>query len=260
MINISYSEIRCYKTCRRKYYLAYVEGLKPINPPEPLSTGSSFHEKVAAILKDGAFEYTGDKTDAMAYAWMTYALPKLPALSNSPEEFFEVELAPDVTLRGVVDARAVDGLPVEHKTCGYSIDEKYQHRLLWDDQVPTYLIYSGDNEMWYTVVQKPSIRIKKGETDEQFHERMIRWYDDETDSKVQVFKVRRDRDELEEKREEIIAIAREINECKFHYRNPSACSILGCEYESICLEYDPEFVIGFERKKGRVHDQDTESV
>ncbi|MEG0378546.1 MAG: hypothetical protein RR614_08715, partial [Eubacterium sp.] len=71
------------------------------------------------------------------------------------------------------------------------------------------------------------------------------WYDE---SKMQVFKVVRSKEELEEKRRELIALAKEIRIQKNWYCNPSNCKIMGCRYESICLNYDPEYVIGFERK------------
>ena len=247
MIIVSHSQMRCYKECRKKYFFSYVERLKPVITPEVLLTGSTYHAKLAQIIKTGAFEETGDKTDIMAKAWQKYVLPKL-GLSKDVERHFEIRLAEDVMLIGYVDAQTADGIDIEHKSSGYPIDDKYIHNLSWDDQIGTYMVASGAGAMYYTVCQKPSIRQKMNETEEEYFARCVDWYAVDTETKVNCFKVFRTKEDIEEHRLEIIELAHEMAACKDFYRNPSACMIMGCDYRNICLNYDPKFVIGFEKK------------
>ena len=260
-MKISHSEVRTFKECRRKYFFRYVERLVPIQTAEALAVGSEFHDKVAQVLKKGFFEPTGEKTDAMVVAWQKYVMPVIH-FKNNPEQFFKIQLREDIELIGFVDGECIDGLQVEHKTTGYSIDDKYIHRLAWDEQIPTYLLCSGNTDMWYTVIEKPTIRQTQKETLEQYLDRCVAWYDTDTEQKVRVFRVHRQREELEQHRENLILIADEISTCKNYYRNPSACSIMSCPYSSICLDYDPEMILGFEKKEGRGPNgnPDTESV
>lgn len=248
MITISYSEVRLFKECRRKYWFRYIEGLQPLQVHEALATGSEFHDKIAQVLKTGAFTATGDKTDSMVTAWQRYIMPVIEFRDN-PEKFIKVQIEAGVELIGYVDGEATDGLQVEHKTTGYAIDDKYIHRLAWDEQIPTYLIASGNTEMWYTVIQKPSIRQKQNESLEEYLSRCVSWYDDNTESKVKIFKVHRQKEDVEAHQKNLVTMAYEIAGCENYYANPSACSIMGCPYESICLNYDPKFTIGFEKKE-----------
>ncbi len=75
---------------------------------------------------------------------------------------------------------------------------------------------------------------------------MREWYDE---TKVRTFTVVRTAKELEDKEREVRDIAREIRNRRHWYRNPSHCSIVGCAFSSICLDYDPEMLMGFERKE-----------
>lgn len=249
MIVKSFSEIATYKRCRRRYFLTYREQLQPIAKSEALETGSSYHEKIAEIIKTGSFEPSGDKTDAMAEAWMKYVLPIVrPVMA---ETRFEKQIADAVQVIGYVDATDADGVEIEHKTTSVPVDEKYIYRLQWDDQISMYMLQSGKREMWYTVIQKPSIRQKQNETMEQYVERCRAWYEDGTDTKVRAFKVHRTDADIEEYRQEVVKIAHEMEFCAEFYRNPAACQIMGCPYESICLNYDPRFVVGFEKREAR---------
>lgn len=256
MITVSHSMIRTFKECRRKYFFSYVEGLKPVETADVLKVGSSYHEKIESIIKTGGFDYTNDKTDAMALAWMRYIYPKLDLVEA--EQRFEYELhidnLPPVRVVGYVDGICRDGLQVEHKTTTAAIDDEYIHSLAWDEQIPIYLLSTWEAgketnncEMWYTVCRKPTIRQRQNETEEEYVQRCIEWYDEDTEQKISMFKVRRSVSELAERQREIAEIAQEIDSCKNFYPNPYACQILGCPYSSICLNYDPKFIIGFEK-------------
>ena len=247
-LKLSPSKIRSYTSCQKKYDFIYNEQLEPIEKAECLVQGGSYHEKVAKILYDVEYEKTNDKIDIMAEVFKKHIKPKLPEIL-SVETHKEMEL-PNCILHGYIDAITIDNVPVEHKTTSMPVDEFYTNRLNWDMQVPIYMILTGVRECIYTVIQKPTIRQKKDETEEQFLKRCEEWYETDTERKVGVFKIVRTQDELDAKIEEIQQLASEIKNKSMFFRNPSDCSIMGCPYSSICLDYDRNVMpIGFKKKE-----------
>lgn len=248
-IELTTSQVNLFKDCRRHYEFSYKELLKPIVESEALTTGSSYHDKVEQILKTGDFERTMDKTDAMAIAFKKYILPQLGGIVAVEEEFRE-RIARGIYLKGKIDARGPDCL-IEHKTSGQFIDDKYMYRVnFFNDQVSNYLIAKGTNQnVRYTVIVKPTIRQTKKETLEEYIERCVKWYDEDTERKIQVFDVYRTDQELAEQKNVLISIAREIKKGNY-YRNEKSCLILGCPFLSICKNYDAEVLpVNFIKKE-----------
>lgn len=245
---LSPSKIRCYTSCQKKYDFVYNEELEPIEKAECLTQGGNYHEKIAKILKNEEYEKTNDKIDVMAEVFKKHILPKLPQIKD-----VEVHVEKQYTgfdLHGYIDAITVDGIPVEHKTTSVAVDEFYTNKLNWDMQVPVYMILTETKECLYTVIQKPTIRQKQNETEEEYLKRCVEWYETDTEKKVGVFKIVRTSEELLEKTKEITQLAYEIMHKTFYYRNPSDCSIMGCPYSSICLNYDRAVMpIGFKQKQ-----------
>jgi hypothetical protein len=101
---------------------------------------------------------------------------------------------------------------------------------------------TGLYKVYYTVCKKPTIRIKKDETEEEFFNRMVAWYDDDTEHKIRVFTVERTPEEVEQFEKEFTEICDTISTTKNIYRNTCNCNVWGrrCEYSSICLHYDPK--------------------
>lgn len=233
-MKISTSKIRCFKECRKKFYFRYIEKIERPKS-EALIIGTTYHEGVANILTGKPF----DKSPLLD-AFNNYM--KLPAIKEV-EKPFEIDLSDDLTLVGFIDAVTVDGLPVEHKTTRLSIDDKYKYKLNWDEQVTTYLVAltllekRPITKMIYTACQKPSIRQKKTETIEEFNQRVLDWFDE---TKITSFAVVRSINDLKAWHKELILMGDEIKSCTNYYRNPSACSLLGCEYSGICLDYEGE--------------------
>lgn len=251
---LSPSKMRCYTSCQKKYDFVYNEELAPIEKAECLMQGGSYHEKVAKILSGEDYEKTNDKIDIMAEIFKKHILPKLPQIS-AVEKHAEKEFD-NFILHGYIDAETVDGIPVEHKTTSMAVDEFYINRLNWDMQVPTYMILAGTTECLYTVIQKPTIRQKQNESEEEYLQRCVEWYDTSTEKKIGVFKVLRTNQELADKEEEIKSLAEEMISKKYFYRNPSDCSIMGCPYSSICLDYDRNVMpIGFMKKENERGEQ-----
>lgn len=241
-MRISISQIKLFKACRRAYELRYKENLVPIEKAEPLQVGSNYHELIER-LNSGEnlleFEKDNSKELAMAFAYSKYILPYVNV--KSAEEWFEYKLSEDDVLVGRVDGVADNGWIVEHKSVGSEITEQYEYNLLWDEQVLAYMLVYGVNKMYYTVCRKPTIRQKKNETDEEFFQRMIEWYDEDTESKIRLLEIERTDEEIQQFHKDLLAIVEEIKNTKNYYKCQNYCNVWGkrCEYSSICMNYDP---------------------
>lgn len=237
---LSISRIKLFKSCRRAYQLHYVEGLTPVNTSEALETGLNYHERIEELYKDGGVDITDlSKEAAMAAAYMKYIYPKFRM--RVPEEWISYPIGDD-TLIGRADGIAEDGRLVEHKTTSSEITEEYEYDLQWDEQMLAYMLMTGAREIWYTVCRKPTIRQKKGETDEEFFDRMIAWYEEDTESKIRCMLLTRTDEEVAEFEQELKKMVFEMNHASNFYRNTGNCKRWGrrCEYASVCLHYDPE--------------------
>lgn len=242
---LSNSRIKTFKACRRMYQLKYVEGLTPVVKSDALKVGSNYHKLIEELYNTGnlpASDGGWTKELAMAAAYAKYIYPKFKVTTT--EKWVEYDLGNGDKLVGVIDAVCEDGTLVEHKTCGYPVTEAYEYGLQWDDQLLAYMLITGQRKMWYTVCRKPTIRQRSGESDKDFFDRMVYWYDDETDSKIRLIEVTRTDAEVEEFRhslEVIKATMQEAEQQKNYYTNPCHCNAYGgrCEYSSVCLHYDP---------------------
>ena len=250
-MKLSISQIKQFKACRRAWQLRYKEGLRPVQTAEALELGKSYHELLEALEKGEEPDYSVfDKPHAMAKAYEKYILPQFKVVAAEKE--LEKELGGH-TLHGFVDGLSEDGYIVEHKTTSADIAEggEYEYNLLWDEQVLAYMSLSGLRKVHYTVCKKPTIRLKKDETEEQFFYRMLEWYDDDTENKIRVFTVERTDEEVEQWEQDFVTIADEM-ERGVIYKNTCHCMQYGrrCEYSSVCLHYDPEQqYIEFERSE-----------
>lgn len=243
-IYLTASQVRAYKACRRLYQLQYIDCLKPVNEYEPYATGRNYHAKISQIIKTGKYEKSFDKTDAMADAFGKYILPKLQPFNTERE--FKKRLSYGIYLKGKIDGWDKNGVILEHKTTSASINDDFEDKLKWDDQIYIYMIGLDANELIYTVCRKPTIKLKQNETEEDYLKRCAEWYDE---SKTAVFKITKTSKELQDKKEELISIAKEIRAQKNWHKNSSNCKVLACLYEDICLGYDSENMPGFEKKE-----------
>lgn len=256
-MNISSSKVKVYKACKRLYFFKYVENLEYIQTIQTLEDGKTYHSKIEQLYNEGNFEIDEEnpKVSAMACAYQKYIYPQFKV--SRAEEWFEMKLTPTHTLVGRFDGIAEDGCVVEHKTTSADVDDEYIYNLQWDEQVLNYMLASGKNKIYYTVCKKPTIRQKQNETAEEFLNRCIAWYDEDTDKKIRVISVERSKKEIAEQKEALKAIARDIVTTekkgeKAFYRNQSHCTCYGrrCEFASICLDYDPKLqYVEFKKKE-----------
>lgn len=238
---LSISRIKLFKACRRAYELKYKEGLIPVETATALQTGTNYHEKLEQLYRDGDFDASDfSKESAMATAYKKYIYPKFKV--KAVEEWCRYEDG-DTPLIGRVDGVTEDGDLVEHKTT--SLDPlEYEFNLQWDEQLLAYMLMTGARKVWYTVCRKPTIRQKKNESEEEFFNRMVEWYDEDTDSKIKLIAVERTDADIARFVEEYknirddISLAYRYND---FYRNTCHCNSWGrrCEYSSVCLNYDP---------------------
>ena len=253
-MKLSNSGIQLFKSCRRAYQLKYIEGVYPITSPEVLQRGSSYHEKIEALLKGESFCLDDPKTDAMAYAFQKYILPQIGKV-EAVEEWFEKPVG-NHTIIGRCDGRLANGMILEHKTTSASLDEAYVAGLQNDEQILTYMWAYGVNNIVYTVCRTPTIRLKQNETEDEFRERCLDWYSEDTEQKIGTINVYRSPEEIAEFDEALKLMVDEIEHCHNYYRVPSHCMKWNrpCEYASICRNYDPQMeYVGFERRE-RYHE------
>lgn len=247
----SISRVKCFKACPRAYYFKYVEGLKSTTPAESLETGKAYHARLEALEKGEPLPNDFTKDCAMAKAYEKYIFPKFKVIAAEQE--FEKKLGRH-TLHGFVDGMTEDGFIVEHKTTSGDISEggEYEYNLLWDEQVLAYMSLTGKRKVYYTVVRKPTIRLKQNETDEEFFNRMVAWYDEDTEHKIRVFIVERTDEEVKQFEKDFKAICKVMKNTENLYRNTCHCNAWGrrCEYSSICLNYDPKMTyVEFEKEE-----------
>ena len=233
--------------------MKYVEMLEPIQKAEALETGSNYHSLLEELNKTGNFESDYSKESAMATAYKKYIYPHFKV--TEAEKYVEYDLGNGDTLIGFVDGVTDNGYIVEHKTTGMDITEQYEYNLLWDEQILAYMLMTGMRKVYYTVCRKPTIRQKQKETDEEFFNRMVAWYDEDTDSKIRLLEIERTDEEVEQFRQDLEVIKATIQEAvqdKNFYKNTCHCNMYGrrCEYSSICLNYQPNAeYIDFYRKE-----------
>lgn len=238
----SNSGIQCFKQCRRMYELKYLQGLEPVQTSDALTRGSQYHELVERILKGESDVYRdcdNPKIKAMATAFEKYIKPQLVGV-DAVEEWFEYLTPSGHKIVGRIDAKK--GLElIEHKTTSGLIDGAYFQKLEFDEQIPTYMLAFSTNWINYTVCSTPSIRQKKTETDEEFYQRCVEWFDEDTNQKIAMVRLERTNDELEKFLYEQDDILNEMEDCKLFYRNPCNCLRWNkmCEYAPVCMNYDP---------------------
>ena len=236
---ISISEMKLFKACRQAWFLKYHEHLEPIEKSEALETGTNYHSKLEDLYAGKLDTSDLSKESAMAKAYEKYIYPNFKVVSV--EDWFRKDLGNGYALIGRTDGIS-DGCLVEHKTTGETNLEEYEFGLQWDEQILAYMYGTGMREIWYTICRKPNIKIKKNETEEEFFDRMVAWFDEDTNDKIRLVKLSRTDEEVEAFRRHCAKIAKEIDEVASDddvYNNTAYCTKWGkrCEYSGICLGY-----------------------
>lgn len=254
-MKVSISRVKLFKACRRAYEFKYVYGLVPVQKAEALETGLGYHAKLEELYRTGDFAADFSKESAMATAYKKYIYPKFHV--KAVEDWVEMPLECGNTLVGRIDGMADNGWIVEHKTTSQEIGPEYEYNLFWDEQILAYMALTGSQDIYYTVCRKPTIRIKRGESEEEFFNRMVAWYEEETDKKITLMEIHRPDEEVDNFISDLnyIAYLMELSVRigpRRMYRNTAYCHCWGrrCEYSSICLNYNPnQEYLEFEKKE-----------
>ncbi len=268
-MRVSASKIKTFKACRRAYQLKYIYDVVPVESSEALTVGKDYHSKIEALYKgEHETEYDFSKTEAMFQAYKKYIFPYVHIAADKVEveisdKISVGELSVDIV--GRLDGIAEDGALVEHKTVSAEINEQYEYDLAWDEQLLMYMLLTGARKCYYTVCRKPTIRLRKGETEEEFFWRMVAWYDEDTDSKIRLLKVERTDEDIRAFKAELDDILSEMSFCeeftKHFYKNSLHCFRYGrrCEYAEICQFYDPNADYINYKKGGRLNEGDEDT-
>ncbi len=247
-MKVSVSALKTFKACKKSFEFRYIEHLTPVQKSDALVTGSNYHNLLEVLYNTGGIypvEEDYSKEMAMAKAYEKYIYPKFKV--TSVETWMSAELCEGIELIGRLDGLSEDGCIVEHKTVSSEITEEYEYDLMWDEQLLAYMYMMGTRKAYYTVCRKPTIRQKKNETDEEFFNRMVEWYDEDTDSKIRLINVVRTDDDVDRFIKDAKITAKEMKRVydepsETVTRNTLHCFKWGkrCEYAPICLEYNPE--------------------
>lgn len=196
LVKLSTSQVKCFKTCRRRYYLEYIENLKPVETPKALAVGTLYHAGLELLLKGGSLEDAQHKVAELETlnciekdldydpVQVVIVCEMLRAWHNSSgyqtwhvlavEKSFEVTTGYAKRLIGKIDGEIIHpetGKPylIEHKTTSVW-GEDYLHNLLWDEQSTNYLyahqrmlddgVIDGAavEGIFYDVVEKPKLK------------------------------------------------------------------------------------------------------
>ena len=185
------SMVKCFKQCRKKYFLEYVENLKPIQTPKALELGTLYHKGIEHLLHgmdfaDIAMELEADQRSRCIDMAVDYdpipvgvAVEMVKAFYRESgyqhwrveevETKFEVSTGYGKRLVGKIDAimrQADKVLLIEHKTTArWGRDgAEYLHGLLWDEQSTNYLYAYREQTgvaaagIMYCIVEKPTIK------------------------------------------------------------------------------------------------------
>jgi hypothetical protein len=235
------------------YELRYVYNLTPVSVAEPLDRGLKYHEVVELILSGKEWSCEDPKIRAMCKAFETYIYPCIKDKVKSTEDWFVYKNGEHEVV-GRTDGLTWNGVPIEHKTTGGFVDGTYISHLGLDEQIKTYMLATGSNKILYTICSTPTIRQKKGESEDEFYQRCFDWYAEDTDQKIIMLDVVETNKALNDFKREQKKVITIMQNCKTFYRNPAHCTKWGrmCEYAPICMLSKEELcgdLIGFERKE-----------
>ena len=194
---ITTSQVKCFKTCRKRYFFEYVKCLKPIETPKALEIGTLYHYGLELLLtgahycdvecaiierqQQNATRLGIDYEPLNAYVAcdMVRAFDRDSGWREwtiiAVEKKFEVTTGYAKRLCGKLDGLTeADNkrFIIEHKTTSQwgKDGEAYLHGLLWDEQSTNYLyayrrmLEDGVIEVgpvagiFYTITEKPTIK------------------------------------------------------------------------------------------------------
>ena len=178
---VSYSQVQCFKQCKFKYYLRYIEKLtvnKELTADNPLLLGSMVHK----IIEDGGNPSTA--VGEYRRNWLCTSnevereiFKATEALKTLPVEFYDGKHEKRVRtnkLLGYIDHISSDGTISDFKYTA-RFNPNYHDGL----QLSLYAeaLDSKDSKLQYVIVPKCLLRLKQYEDEEELRLRIKSWYD-----------------------------------------------------------------------------------
>lgn len=201
-------------------------------------------ETVAALLAGYCWRYSADNMQVVQ-AEQSFTIPLRDPTTGRASRLF--------TLRGKIDA--IVSLPdgrcavKEYKTTSEDIgaDSDYWQRLRCDPQISLYILAARVerpeiSHVLYDVTRKPTIRLRKDETPEQFGQRLLSDIGERPDYYYARREIPRLEDELSTFRAELWQQAIQLREHQKRnawYRNVGRMTCGFCEFAQLCLNSTP---------------------
>lgn len=269
---VTYSSLTLFATCHKKYNYRYRQNLIPTETPVYFAFGSAIHKALELYLDPKNYRTEDAKNSALSVFEMygldvqdkckAIALFEKYTETYKDDKFYsqhvEFEFCQPLKsakgysskfydLRGKVDAIInISGrwYIMEHKTTS-ACNDAYKARVSFDKQIALYALAVQDalnieiSGALYDVLEKPSIRLKKDETEEEFLKRCLSSISEENFYRqLVVFNP----EYLTGVREEIWQQTQELTHCKKNdawFGNQSSCINYGtpCEYMPLCKAF-----------------------
>lgn len=276
---ITSSSLDCFKSCRAKYKLRYVDCIVPKQTSNALFFGSAMHTALERyfnnipVVQAMGGEITAEEVTEGLFADDKFERAKLFGLMQGyinhwlvtdtedynvvavEREFShrienhrisvidgEVKIF-DVDFSGKIDGileRKSDGkiFILEHKTASI-VDDDYINQKSIDSQTLTYAVMVQEtlekevSGVIHDIIIKQKIRIKKGESEDEFCQRLI---DDVSDENFKRIQIEFTQEYLNDFKEELMESCRVLSSCRKYFK--STCNCIGrygaCEYLPIC--------------------------
>jgi len=283
------SASRTYSTCAKRYKYRYIEEIVPIEVPSFFNTGTNFHLYMKQIYNSQVADEAAvldtftDKEMAICICYgeeyrhdifyKTFSSYKILAV----EMEFDLPLVnPDTgreskTFRhgGKIDLVLDDGrdgiIIVDHKTAqnigGDYIDRVQHNAQLYGYSVAAERVFGKKcTSLFMNVICKPTIRLKKNESEEDFYQRMLDWYGPDKFLRQQITI---DKRFLHTVKRDLWERGQQIRFSDYHDyfpRNTNSCHLYNsvCPYFRLCI-LDMQHLKKTDFEKKRKHEELSET-
>ena len=261
------SAVNCYQQCPQLFDHKYVSLRRPAKVASALAMGSAFGALVDGIW--GAEELEDHpplsdveraKVAAMIAAYREIRAPWIATLTDVEIEHQWSEEIAGKKCSGKIDKRFREAgqlCMLDHKTIAENVSDAtsdYWDHMLMNRQAAlyraaTYLETGEVPRIYWDVIRKPSLRLKKTETPEEYSQRCLDAYREAPDDFFTLREVVFTEEMANQAVSEFLEIADEIDTRRSLARNPGACRKFGsaCPFLGVCIGRDslddPKFEI-----------------
>lgn len=270
---LTYTSLETFKQCRQKYFHRYMSGIVPIIKSDALLFGSAMHEALQALFETIESDQQGsgaheDKHSLSVRLQAMINAMNMPAIERAKlkgliigyiNKWYESDcndyevIDVEHEFFNKIDSKAcitgkVDGILkrksdekyfiLEHKTASI-VDEDYIAQKQIDTQTMMYAAFVERTMNFevsgaiHDIITKQKIRLKKGETEDEFCDRLIADVSDENFNRIVV---EFDRNELFDFEIEMNHAIDDVVYCDSYYKCTGACigRYGACEYLPLC--------------------------